>query len=130
MRVGPSRLPRPTDTELEILRVLWAEQECTVRQVHEMLRGGRSGYTTALKLLQVMHAKGLVLRDDSSRAHVYRAAISKERAQKWFLRDLVKRLFDGSSSQLVIQALGSHEASNEELKAIRGLLDELDTGEP
>jgi predicted transcriptional regulator len=129
MTSGPSALPKPTETELEILRVLWAKQACTVREVHETLRDGQSGYTTALKLLQVMHAKGLVVRDDSLRAHVYRAAISKDRAQKWFLRDLAKRLFDGSSSQLVIQALGSQQASNEELKAIRDLLDELDAGE-
>ncbi|OZB61329.1 MAG: transcriptional regulator [Lysobacterales bacterium 14-68-21] len=122
-------LPRPTEAELEILRVLWSRKQCTVREVHEVLRGGRSGYTTALKLLQVMHAKGLVLRDDSSRAHVYRAAISKERAQKWFLRDLVRRLFDGSSSQLVMQALGNDEASPSELRAIRELLDQLDKGE-
>lgn len=127
MRSGSApSLPRPTEAELEILRVLWSRGDCTVREVHEVLRGGGSGYTTALKLLQVMHAKGLVVRDDSSRAHVYRAAISKERAQKWFLGDLVRRLFDGSSSQLVMQALGSDKASPSELKAIRQLLDRLD----
>lgn len=129
MTAGVPSLPRPTEAELEILRVLWSRKECTVREVHEALRGGQSGYTTALKMLQVMHAKGLVLRDDSSRAHVYRAAISKERAQRWFLGDLVRRLFDGSSSQLVMQALGNDEASPAELKAIRNLLDELDKGD-
>ncbi|HET6805288.1 MAG TPA: BlaI/MecI/CopY family transcriptional regulator [Frateuria sp.] len=121
-------MPRPTEAELEILRVLWERQACTVREVHEVLRGGQGGYTTALKLLQVMHAKGLVLRDDSSRAHVYRPAISKDHTQRWFLRDLARRLFDGSSSQLVMQALGSDKASPEELKAIRDMLDELDKG--
>lgn len=129
MKTGSSRLPKPTEAELEILRVLWAREACTVREVHELTHRGQGGYTTALKLLQVMHAKGLVVRDDSARAHVYRAAVSKDRTQKWFLRDLVRRLFDGSSSQLVLQALGTDEASREELKAIRDMLDELDKGE-
>jgi predicted transcriptional regulator len=99
--------------------------------VHEVLRLGEgSGYTTALKLLQVMHAKGLVERDDSQRAHVYRATVSKERTQKRFLLDIVQRVFDGSSSQLVLHALGSQRASREELRAIRSLLNKLDKDAP
>jgi BlaI family penicillinase repressor len=118
---------RPTKAELEILNVLWARDACTVREVHDVLHlGEHTGYTTVLKLLQVMHAKGLVERDDSQRAHVYRAAASKERTQKYLLVDLVQRVFDGSSSQLVLHALGSQHASPEELREIRSLLNKLD----
>lgn len=103
----------------------------TVRDVHELLyRDDGGGYTTALKLLQVMHAKGLVERDDSQRAHVYRAAVSKERTQKRFLADMVQRVFDGSASQLVLHALGSQRATREELDEIRGLLDRLEQEVP
>lgn len=126
-----THLPRPTEAELEILQVLWTHETCTVREVHRELyldHGG--GYTTALKLLQVMHAKGLVLRDDSQRAHVYRAAVSKDRTQKWFLSDLMKRLFDSSPSQLVLQALGGERATPEELQEIRALLNKLDKDDP
>ncbi len=119
--------PRPTEAELQILHVLWAREACTVRDVHDVLHlGDGSGYTNALKVVQGMHAKGLVERDDSQRAHVYRAAISKERTQKRFLADLVERVFDGSSSQLVLRALGNQTASKEELRDIRRLLNKLD----
>jgi predicted transcriptional regulator len=119
--------PKPTESELEILQVLWARNECTVREVHEALyREDGGGYTTALKLLQIMHAKGLVERDESQRAHVYRAKVSKERTQKRFLHDLVQRVFDGSSSQLVLHALGGKRASRKELREIRELLNKLD----
>ena len=121
-------LAKPTESELAILNVLWSFGECTVRDVYETLyqnEGG--GYTTALKLLQIMHAKGLVERNDSQRAHVYRAAVNKQRTQKRFLADIVRRVFDGSSSQLVLQALGGRpHASREELDEIRALLDKLD----
>lgn len=118
---------RPTDAELEILHVLWQHGTCTVRDVHEVLnRRSGTGYTTALKLLQVMHEKGLVARDESQRAHMYKAAVSKERTQKRFLADIVKRVFDGSPSRLVLQALGDHKASREELHEIRELLNQLD----
>ncbi|HZX71205.1 MAG TPA: BlaI/MecI/CopY family transcriptional regulator [Rhodanobacter sp.] len=122
---------KPTKAELEILNVLWARDACTVREVHDVLRlGERAGYTTVLKLLQLMHAKGLVERDDSQRAHVYRAAASKERTQKCLVVDLVQRVFDGSSSQLVLQALGSQPTSREELDEIRTLLNQLDRESP
>lgn len=119
--------PRPTEAELEILQVLWDRGAGTVRDVHEVLhqRDG-TGYTTALKQLQIMHDKGLVERDESQRAHVYRAAISKERTQKKFLSDMLQRVFDGSPSRLVLQALGDHKASREELREIRALLNRLD----
>ena len=127
MRAQPTISPRPTEGELEILHVLWTHDGCTVREVHDVLRPNiGTGYTTTLKLLQVMHAKGLVKRDDAQRAHVYRAAVSKERTQKRFLVDLVQRVFEGSSSQLVLHALGSQHASREELREIRSLLNKLD----
>ena len=126
-KMQSSSIPRPTEGELEILHVLWARDACTVREVHDVLSTVvGTGYTTTLKLLQVMHAKGLVERDDSQRAHVYRAAVSKERTQKRFLLDMVQRVFEGSSSQLVLRALGSQHASREELREIRSLLNKLD----
>ena len=121
------RLPRPTEAELEILQVLWEHGACTVRHVHEVLHHhDGTGYTTALKQLQIMFDKGLVERDEAQRAHVYRAVVSKERTQKRFLADMVKRVFDGSPSRLVLQALGDHKASREELREIRALLNQLD----
>lgn len=128
MKSGDARkLPRPTEAELEILRVLWEHGTCTVRDVHEVLHG-RDGtrYTTALKQLQIMHDKGLVTRDESQRAHVYRAAVSKERTQKRFLADVLNRVFGGSPSRLVLQALGDHRPSHAELEEIRALLNRLD----
>ncbi len=120
--------PRPTETELDILRVLWDRGDSTVREVHEVLYGSDgAGYTTALKLLQIMHGKGLVERNDSQRAHVYRAAVSRQRTQKRFLAEMVQRLFNGSPSQLVLHALGDHpRASRAELKEIRELLNRID----
>ena len=123
--VGSTRLPRPTEAELEILQVLWERGPCTVRDVHDVLRAN-TGYTTALKQLQIMYDKGLVTRDESQRAHVYRAAVSKERTQKRFLADLLGRMFDGSPSRLVLQALGDHAPSRAEVREIRALLDKLD----
>jgi BlaI family penicillinase repressor len=125
-------VPWPTKAELDILQVLWDRGPTTVRDVHEALYGeDGAGYTTALKLMQIMHAKGLVERDDSQRAHIYRAAISKQRTQKRYIADIVQRLFNGSPSQLVLHALGSQPgASREELKEIRALLKKIDAGEP
>jgi predicted transcriptional regulator len=124
-------VPWPTKAELDILQVLWDRGPSTVRDVHEALYGeDGAGYTTALKLMQIMHGKGLVDRDDSQRAHIYKAAVSKQRAQKRYINDLVDRLFNGSPSQLVLHALGSQPAaSREELKEIRALLKKIDTGE-
>jgi BlaI family transcriptional regulator, penicillinase repressor len=131
MKTPHSTTPKPTEAELEILQVLWSRGACTVRDVHEVLyRGDGGGYTNALKLLQIMHAKGLVARDDSQRAHVYRAAVSKDLTQKRFLSDLVTRLFDGSSSQLVLKALGSEKTTREELLEIRKLLNKIDKDPP
>lgn len=121
-------LPRPTRTELNILRILWARGQGTVRDVHEALNEVESsGYTTALKMLQIMHQKGLVRRDDSSRAHIYSAVMNKQDTQTDFLVDLRNRLFDGSTSQLVLQALGNvPEANQEQLDKIRALIEEME----
>ena len=121
-------IPQPTRTELTILNILWDKGPSTVREVHEALNQEEtSGYTTALKMLQVMHQKGQVVRDDSERAHVYHAAVSKDQTQKLFLADLANRLFDGSTSHLALQALGSAPHANpEEIERIRELLTRLD----
>ena len=118
---------KPTDTELEILRVLWEHGPCTVRQVHEYLPGRPSrGYTTVLKLLQIMSDKNLVRRDERQRAHVYKAAVSAERIQGNLLKDLLHKAFDNSSYKLIMQALAARPASGRELAEIRRLLDEIE----
>ena len=128
MASNSNNLPRPTRTELNILGILWDRGDCTVREVHEALNEQEhSGYTTALKMLQVMHQKGLVERDDSNRAHVYRAVVSKAETQTSFLSDLTNRLFDGSTAQLVLQALGnSPKADQAQLDKIQALLSEIE----
>jgi predicted transcriptional regulator len=118
-------LPRPTDAELEILRVLWERGPTTVRQVHEALARTRdTGYTTTLKLMQIMADKGLVTRDESARTHIYEARVSQEQTQRQLLNHLVDRAFGGSAAELVLRALSSHKASDEELLEIRKLIDE------
>ena len=117
---------RPTESELEILQTLWMRGLATVREVHEDLARTKDvGYTTTLKLMQIMHEKGLVKRDDSMRTHVYQAAVNKEKTQKHMLTKMIDSLFGGSSTQLVIQALGENKASPEELEKIQALLDNL-----
>ena len=117
-------IPRPTDAELAILRVLWERGACTVRQVHDALgRERATAYTTALKMLQIMTEKGLVRRDESERTHIYQARLSEDQTQRQLVRDLVDRAFGGSSSKLVLQALSSKRASAEELTEIRRLID-------
>jgi predicted transcriptional regulator len=119
-----SRL-RPTDAELEILRVIWERGPSTVRQVHEALVGTReTGYTTTLKLMQIMADKRLVDRDESSRTHVYTARMSEEHTQGQLLSDLVDRAFGGSAAALVLRALSTQSTSDEELQEIRKLIDE------
>ena len=118
--------PRPTAAELEILRALWALGPSTVRDVHEALRERRVGYTTVLKLLQIMAEKGLVKRDESQRAHVYETQVAQEQTERQLVRDLVDRAFGGSAARLVMQALSSRKSTPEELVKIRRLLDELE----
>jgi predicted transcriptional regulator len=117
-------VPKPTDTELAILRVLWERGASTVRQVHDILcRERPTAYTTALKMLQIMTEKGLVRRDESERTHIYQAKLSEEQTQRQLVRDLLDRAFGGSSSKLVMQALATRRASSEELTAIRNLIE-------
>lgn len=120
---------RPTDAELGILRVLWRRGPSTVREVHEEVdRAAPTGYTTVLKQLQIMTEKGLVVRDERSRAHVYAAREPRQDVQRSLVGDLVDRAFDGSASQLVLQALSARPASADELGEIRRLLDQLEGG--
>jgi Predicted transcriptional regulator len=117
---------KPTESELEILQILWDKEKATVREVHEELSKTKdSGYTTTLKLLQIMFEKGLVKRDDSNKTHIYEPAVSKQRTQKQFLDKMINTLFAGSSAQLVLQALGNQKASKDELDEIQKYLDNL-----
>ena len=117
--------PRPTDAELAILRVLWERGASTVRQVHEVLAGTReTGYTTTLKLMQIMADKGLVKRNETARSHVYSASIGEEQTQRQLVQDLVDRAFGGSAAQLVLRALSAEGATDAELKEIRKLIDD------
>ena len=121
--------PRPTDAELAILRVLWRRGQSTVRQVHEELpRRNATGYTTILKMLQIMTEKGLVERDESQRAHVYSAKLAEEQTLGRLVGDLLDRAFEGSSSRLVMRAREERPVSPEEMAEIRRLLDELEGG--
>ena len=122
--------PRPTDAELAILSVLWQRGPSTVRDVQQVLSASQgSGYTTVLKLLQIMTEKGLVVRDESQRAHVYAAALSERRTQRQLLGDLVDRAFGGSSAKLVLHALSERAASAQELRDIRAMLDQIEKGD-
>lgn len=120
----PSPAPRPTEGELAILQVLWRRGPCTVREVCAELAAARpTGYTTALKLLQIMFEKGLVRRDESERTHVYEAAMSEESTQKNIVGDLLDRVFGGSRETLLLRALSARRASPGEIDEIRRLLD-------
>jgi predicted transcriptional regulator len=120
-------VPRPTDAELEILRVLWSRGPSTVRDVHEELSRRRvTGYTTVLKLLQIMTEKGLTQRDERERAHVYEARLPQQDTERQLVGDLVDRAFGGSAARLVMQALSGGTASAKDLSDIRRLIDELE----
>lgn len=119
--------PKPTEAELELLQVLWQKGSATVREVHEVLSKSKTtGYTTTLKIFQKMADKGLVVRDESQRSHVYAASWEAEKTQRQLVRHLLKGAFGGSSARLVMQALSERKATSEELREIRDLLDELD----
>ena len=125
-----TELPRPTDAELEILKVLWRRGPSTVREVFETLGESKTtGYTTVLKTMQIMADKGLVVRDESERAHRYEPAAPEDETQRRLVGDLLRRAFDGSAKKLVMQALSTERASAEELSEIRRMLDELERGE-
>ncbi len=117
---------KPTESELEILQVLWEQNNATVRAVHmELSKTKDCGYTTTLKLMQIMHEKGLVTRDDSNKTHIYQPAVSKENTQNIFLNKMIDTLFAGSSTNMVLHALGGHSASKDELEKIEALINEL-----
>lgn len=120
----PNDLPRPTDAELEILTILWSRGPSTVRDIHETVAARKPAqYTTVLKILQIMAEKGLVLRDEEQRAHVYQAARAREWTQKQLAGDLLQRGFEGSAARLMQGALSSHKASKAELAELRKLLE-------
>ena len=122
-------LPKPTDAELSILRVLWQRGPSTVRQVmDELNRAHRTGYTTVLKLMQIMSEKGLVKRDDAERSHVYEVALTEEQTQQQLVNHLLDRAFAGSAQKLVMQALAGKKATSTELAEIRRLLDAIEGG--
>jgi predicted transcriptional regulator len=121
--------PRPTDAELEILRILWSRGPSTVRDVHQQMHAGKpTGYTTVLKLMQIMADKNLVRRNEEQRAHIYEAALPRDTTQQQLVGDLLDRAFGGSARQLVMQALASRPATPEDLDEIRSLLDEYERG--
>ena len=120
-----ARLPRPTESELAILGVLWTKGPSTVRQVNDILSASRdTGYTTTLKLMQIMSEKGLVTRDERDRSHVYAAKLPQDQTQRQLVTDLVDRAFGGSAAALVLQALSAHPASPDELVEIQRLIDD------
>ena len=117
---------KPTESELEILQLLWKMGKATVREVHEELAKTKAaGYTTTLKLMQIMDEKGLVERDTTSKTHIYQAVYTQEKAQESALDRILSTVFEGSTSELVIQALGHHKASKDEIEAIKRYLEEV-----
>ncbi len=118
---------KPTESELEILQVIWGKGQCTVRDVHdELAKNKEVGYTTTLKLMQIMHDKGLVARNTDAKTHLYTAVISREQAQNTALDKILDTVFKGSTADLVMQALGQHRASSDEIDAIRKYLQQFD----
>ena len=120
----------PTESEMEILQILWQNGSCTVREVHETLSEKKDvGYTTTLKIMQIMADKNLVLRDTSSRTHVYTAAIDQESTQKSMLSNFITNTFGGSASSLVLQALGNHKTNDSELREIKNLIEQIENAQ-
>ena len=118
---------KPTESELEILQVIWERGECSVRDVHDVLAKTKdAGYTTTLKLMQIMHDKGLLERDTTAKTHLYKAVITRGQAQTTALDKILSTVFKGSTSDLVIQALGNRRASKDEIDAIRNYLDQFE----
>lgn len=117
---------KPTEGEMEILQVLWQKGNCTVREVHEDLNKQNSGYTTTLKLMQIMLEKGLVDRDASAKTHIYSALVNQEKTQQQMVNKMIDNVFNGSAARLVMQALGNQTASQEEIELIKAYLDKLE----
>jgi len=124
-----NRAPKPTAMELEILRILWERGPSTVREVHEVLvKSKATGYTTVLKLLQIMANKGMVIRNEEQRAHVYQAKQPEENTKQQLVGDLLQRVFGGSASQLMMHALAGKQTSEQEIEEIRRMLDDYERG--
>lgn len=122
-----SKAFKPTESELEILSILWEKEQATVREVHEVVQITKEvGYTTTLKLMQIMHEKGLVERNESSKTHIYKPTIAQAKAQEQYISKMIRTLFSGSSSQLVLQALGNHHVSDQDLAEIKSLIASLE----
>lgn len=118
--------PKPTDAEMEVLLVMWQLGQCTVRSVHdELAKNKEAGYTTTLKLMQNMLEKRLIERDDSSRSHLYRAVFSQEEAQSTALNKIINTVFKGSTTDLIVQALGQHRASKDEIDFLKKYLEQF-----
>jgi predicted transcriptional regulator len=118
---------RPTESELEILSILWEKENATVREVHEVVQKTKDvGYTTTLKLMQIMNEKGLVTRNVSSKTHIYTPTLQREKAQEQFVGKMIQTLFSGSTSQLVMQALGKHKPSDSDLAEIKSMIQKLE----
>jgi BlaI family penicillinase repressor len=116
--------PKPTESELEILNILWEKGACTVRDIHEVLEKTKdAGYTTTLKLMQIMLDKKLVKRDATNKTHIYKANISQEDTQGQMLQKMIDTVFNGSAMDMVMQALGNHKTSKEEIELIKKYLD-------
>jgi BlaI family penicillinase repressor len=123
------RAPKPTAMELEILRILWERGPSTVREVHEVLAKSKAtGYTTVLKLLQIMANKGMVIRNEEQRAHVYQAKQPERNTKQQLVGDLLQRAFAGSASQLMLHALAGKQTSEQEIEEIRKMLDDYERG--
>jgi len=126
IRIDKDMEVKPTESELEILQIIWEKGQCTVRDVHEVLEKTKdAGYTTTLKLMQIMHDKGLVERDTSAKTHLYKALITREQAQNTALDKIISTVFKGSSSQLIMQVLSNKQSSKEELDMIKNYLESL-----
>lgn len=125
-----SKINKPTDSELEILQILWSKNEATVKEVHEVLEHTKAvGYTTVLKLLQIMHEKGLVSRTKNGKSHTYTANLSQEETQMNLINRLTDMAFKGSGKNLIMSALGSGKTSKSEIEEIRNYLDSLENNE-
>lgn len=128
--MAKKQIPKPTDAELEVLQILWRDGACTVKTVNELLNEKKeTGYTTTLKIMQIMHEKGLVQRNENERSHIYTAVIKETDIQKVLVNKLLETAFSGSAAKLVMQALGNSQTSKEELKKIREYLNQIERGE-
>ena len=122
-----NKTSRPTESELDILSILWEKENATVREVHEVVQKTKDvGYTTTLKLMQIMNEKGLVTRNVSSKTHIYTPTLQREKAQEHFVGKMIQTLFSGSTSQLVMQALGKHKPSDSDLAEIKFMIQKLE----